>query len=195
MNKKSQNKNKGKRLWPILVAVGAVLVLMLVAVLLIWARDQKMNEVASFESVSQDFANLYDATVSNYGARTSKLTCSNLNMKFSEGSLVCDARLELEFDFRDNIDTIMDAQLRKSAVFEVISRDNAQTVYGIDSTRWRVKHQESALICTIDRVTYNREQYQNKYQRAVESNRIVVIGNCTSNSLEAMPKGYSYLKN
>ena len=193
MNKISQNKNRDKKQWLISIAVAAVLVLIL-AIVLIVIRDQSVK-VVSFEKVSQDFVALYDATISSYGMTTSKFTCVNLNMKFSEGSLICDAHLQIEFDPTNNIDIVIDTRLRKSAVFDVISKDDARTVYDIESTRWRVMHKEGALICTIDRITYDREQYQNKYQRTIESNRIVVVGDCTSNSLEAVPKGYNNIMN
>jgi hypothetical protein len=115
-------------------------------------------------------------------------------MKFSEGSLICDMHLEIEFGPMDNIDALISTQLGKSAAFDVISKDDARTVYSVDATRWRIRHKESTLICTIDRVIYNREQYQDKYRKATGSSRVVVIGDCSSDALKVMPKGYSYLK-
>lgn len=196
MDKKSQKKNRNeyKKLWLVLVIVTAALAL-ISTIVLIGTRNQQVDKAKSFEKVSRDFDALYDATVSSYGTKTSKLTCSNLNMKFSEGSLICDTHLEIEFGSMDNIDALIDIQLRESAVFDVISKDDARTVYGIDSMRWRVRHKESSLTCTIDRATYSQEQYQNKYHRTIGSSRVAVVGDCSSDALDVIPKGYSYLKN
>lgn len=195
MDKKIQSKNrKNNKIFWLILSLGSTLLLTLGIVVSLGIKNQNNSKTTIFEKTSQDFAKLYDLIVPNYVEKTSKFTCSNLNMKFSEGSLICNTRFELEFDMND-IDTTITTQLEKSTTFETVSKDDAQILYDVDAVRWRVQHKETSAVCTIDRAIYMPEQYQSKYHTTATVNRVVVIGDCSSDALESVPKGYTYLKN
>lgn len=175
--------DKRKRL-----AIGAlILTAVLAGIVYLLAKSFVSNDqVAQFERTSDDFIEIYHSLSGSQDGTLTK-TCTNLSSKLSTGSLVC----EIQFEFMANDEVDIDIPISQSNAFELLSKDDAVSIYDASSTRWRIKHGDSLQICTIDKVTYNPEEYALTYKKTVEADATVIKGGCVSGALNSMPAGYT----